>query len=198
MSTIAKNEIEPTDPSDLKRRNLLQLAAGLAASATAIETTATISSPATPAATGKPGDFHFLSGNWKIKHRRLKDKEWDIFEGEASVIEILGGIASVEELRIPARDFSGMGLRLLDTERKLWADYWVNGKNGVLTPPPSLGSFVNGVGTWESEYKDGEQAILVRGVWDQITSNSCRWYQSISRDQGQSWQENWVMHWQRA
>lgn len=198
MNTIAKHEIELTDPSDLKRRSLLQLAAGLAASTTAIQTTAAISSPAAPAATGKPGDFHFLSGTWKIKHRRLKDKEWDIFEGEASVIEILGGVASVEELRIPARNISGMGLRLLDTERKLWADYWVNGNNGVLTPPPSLGSFVNGVGTWESEYKDGEQAMLVRGVWDQITSNSCRWYQTISRDQGLSWQENWVMQWQRA
>ncbi len=195
METLAKHDIETTDPTDLKRRSLLQLAAGLAASAKA---TTALSSPATPAATGRPGDFHFLSGHWKIKHRRLKGKEWDIFEGEASVIEILGGVASVEELRIPARNFSGMGLRLLDTERKLWADYWVNGKNGVLSPPPSWGSFVNGVGTWESEDKDGELAILVRGVWDQITSSSCRWHQTISYDQGQNWQENWIMQWQRT
>lgn len=48
------------------------------------------------------------------------------------------GIGSVEELRIPARNFSGMGLRLLDVERRLWADHWVNARSGVLTPPPCL------------------------------------------------------------
>ena len=37
---------------------------------------------------------------------------------------ILGGTVSVEELRIPARQFSGMGLRLLDPVRRLWADHW--------------------------------------------------------------------------
>lgn len=50
---------------------------------------------------------------------------------------LLGGIASVEDLRIPARGFSGLGLRLLDTERRLWADYGVNGKGGAwdqITP----------------------------------------------------------------
>ncbi|MCH8620752.1 hypothetical protein [Undibacterium sp. TS12] len=193
MSDIV-NEAELTEPSDLKRRSLLQLAAGIAATASTAAASATTNLPAT----GKPGDFHFLSGNWKIRHRRLKGGEWDIFEGEASVVEILGGVASVEELRIPLRNFSGMGLRLLDVERKLWADYWVNGKNGILTPPPSWGSFSNGAGIWESEDKDGDQTILVRGVWDQITGNTCRWYQTISRDQGKSWQENWIMHWQRA
>jgi hypothetical protein len=99
-----------------------------------------------PKATGKPGDFDFLSGNWKIKNRQRKGGKWEEFDSEATVHGILAGVASVEELRIPARNFSGMGLRLLDVERKLWADFWVNAKSGVLTPPPSWGSFVDG---WE-------------------------------------------------
>ena len=111
---------------------------------------------------------------------------------------LLGGVASVEELRIPARGFSGMGLRLLDLENKLWADYWVNAKSGVLVPPPAWGSFVDGVGLWESEDTDGAVPIIVRGAWDQITSNSCRWYQASSRDAGRSWQESWVMHWTKV
>jgi hypothetical protein len=45
---------------------------------------------------------------------------------------ILAGVGSVEELRIPARNFSGMGLRLLDLEKKVWADHWVNA-NGART-----------------------------------------------------------------
>jgi len=148
-------------------------------------------------ATGKPGDFDFLMGEWKIRHRRLKDNQWDEFEGEASVSGILGGVASVEELRIPARDFSGMGLRLLDVERKLWADYWANPDNGILNPP-AWGSFVDGVGTWDSHDTDGATPIIVRGVWDRITPDSCRWFQAVSRDDGRTWEENWIMHWQRA
>jgi hypothetical protein len=188
-----------TTASDTQRRTLLQAAAaGLAAAGSlAIHTTANAAA-AKPLATGKPGDFDFLSGNWKIKNRQHKNGVWESFDGEATVHSILAGVASVEELRIPARNFSGMGLRLLDVDKRLWADYWVNSKSGVLTPPPSWGSFVNGVGTWDSEELDAKQAIIVRGVWDRITANSCRWYQAVSRDDGKSWTENWLMDWTRA
>lgn len=184
--------------NELQRRTLLQLAAaGLASAAgAATATTATTA----PAATGKPGDFAFLTGEWKIQNRQLqKNGQWESFEGEATVHGLLGGIASVEELRIPSRQFSGLGLRLLDVKRGLWADHWVNSKSGVLTPPPSWGSFVEGVGTWDTaEEEENGQPLIYRGVWDQITPRSCRWYQASSRDAGQTWQQNWLMHWTRA
>jgi hypothetical protein len=181
--------------AEVQRRTVLQLAAGLAA---ALPLANVHAKAAPPAPTGAPGDFDFLSGDWKIRHQRLKDGAWDRFEGEATVHPILGGVGSVEELRIPERNFRGMGLRLLDVQRKLWADYWVNANSGVLTPPPSWGSFVDGVGTWDSDETDGDAAIIVRGVWDRITPRSCRWYQASSRDGGQTWQESWVMQWTRA
>jgi len=67
----------------------------------------------------------------------------------------------------------------------------------VLTPPPAWGSFVAGVGTWDTDDKDGDTLVIYRGVWDQITPSSCRWFQAASRDGGKSWQESWVMHWTR-
>ena len=193
-----------TPTSDTQRRTLLQAAAGLAAAGSlGLRTTAAASAAppavALPPATGKPGDFDFLTGNWTIKNRQLKNGAWEAFDGEATVRGILAGIASVEELRIPSRNFSGMGLRLLDVEKKLWADHWVNAKSGVLTPPPSWGSFVNGVGTWDLDETDGDnQPTIVRGVWDRITPASCRWYQAVSRDGGKTWAENWLMDWTRA
>jgi hypothetical protein len=185
------------ETTDSQRRALLQLAAGMAV---AVPLGLGVASAAArqPAASGKPGDFAFLSGEWRIKNRRLKGDVWDEFDGEATVVGILGGVASVEELRIPARNFSGMGLRLLDVERKLWADYWVNGQGGVLSPPPAWGSFTQGVGSWDADEVEGGKPVIVRGVWDQITPTSCRWYQAVSADDGKSWQQNWVMHWTRA
>jgi hypothetical protein len=180
---------------DVQRRTLLQLSAGLAVAQAGIEPAR--AATAAPAPTGRPGDFDFLSGEWKIKNRRLRDGSWDEFDGEATVVGMLGGVASIEELRIPARQFSGMGLRLLDVERRLWADFWVNAKSGVLVPPPGWGSFVNGVGVWDSQDDDNAAAPIYRGAWDQITSTSCRWTQALSNDAGKTWQEQWVMHWTR-
>jgi hypothetical protein len=185
------------DPTDIQRRTVLQVAAGMAAAGHAgLQSARAAAADAAP--TGRPGDFDFLSGQWKIKHKQWKDGAWDLFDGEATVHALLSGVASVEELRIPARNFSGMGLRLLDIERKLWADHWVNSKSGVLTPPPSWGSFVDGVGIWDAEDTEGDTPTIVRGAWDQITPRSCRWYQAVSRDNGKTWQERWVMNWQRA
>ena len=47
---------------------------------------------------GKPGEFDFLSGEWKVHHRRLKNPingEWDSFDCEATCWSILGGNGSV-------------------------------------------------------------------------------------------------------
>jgi hypothetical protein len=144
----------------------------------------------------KPGEFDFLSGHWTITNRRLVDGAWDTFDSEASVVGILGGVVSVEELRIPARALQGMGLRMLDLERGQWADYWVNASCGALGEP-SWGSFVDGAGTWDSVgHVDGKQ-VITRGVWDQITPVSCRWWQAVSHDDGRTWEENWVMLWTR-
>lgn len=148
---------------------------------------------------GKPGDFDFLSGNWKISHaRQLKPGEWDRFEGEATCWSILGGVASIEELRIPARDFSGMGLRTLDREKKVWSDYWMNAKFGVMGTEGVTGGFVRGDGVFMSDDMDGDTPIKVLGLWDAITASSCRWRQGVSRDGGKTWDWNWIMNWQRV
>lgn len=155
--------------------------------------------PATPSP-GRPGDFKFLDGEWRIRHRWLRNgsAEWDRFEGEATCWSTLGGGGSVEELRIPAREFSGMGLRLLDLEKKVWSDFWVNAKSGELTTPGQTGSFESGSGIFYTrDTEDGKPAIYA-GIWDRITANGCRWRQAASYDDGRTWAQNWIMDWTRA
>jgi hypothetical protein len=194
-------------PSNASRRTLLKTAAaGLAVCAagtgTAIAAAAsTEATEAVEAPYGKPGDFNFLAGEWKIHHRRLKTPgtdDWDEFEGEATCWTILAGVGSVEELRIPARNFSGMGLRLLDVEKREWSDFWVNAKSGVLTTPGTTGVFIDGAGTFVADDMDGDKPIKVRGVWDRITPTSCRWHQALSYDGGKTWLGQWFMDWTRV
>lgn len=147
---------------------------------------------------GQPGDFDFLTGEWRIHHRSIVDGEWLEYQGAATVVGILGGVCSVEELRIPARNFAGMGLRLLDVENRVWSDHWVNARSGAVAVPGQLGSFENGAGIFVTdEVVDGLPVKCV-GVWDNITPTSCRWRQASSRDGGQSWEQNWIVNWTRA
>ena len=150
---------------------------------------------------GKPGDFDFLTGEWKIHHRQLQadTNEWIEFDGEATCWSMLGGVAHVEELRIPARDFSGMGLRVLDQQTRVWSDFWVNAKSGALGGAGQPGHFIDGKGIFESrEIQDGNP-VIHRGVWDRIVpGRSHRWHQASSRDGGRTWDVNWEMDWRRA
>lgn len=159
-----------------------------------------IPSPARNPTPGKPGEFDFLSGEWRILHRQPKagSDRWIEFEGEATVHGILAGVGSVEELRIPVRDFSGMGLRLLDVEKKVWSDHWVNAKSGVMTVPGVTGSFENGAGIFMSTDEEDGKPVQYAGIWDSITPRSCRWRQAASRDGGATWSQSWLMDWRRA
>jgi hypothetical protein len=180
---------------DQQRRALLGAGAGaLLAQGAASGANAAVAKPPL----GKPGEFDFLAGEWRIAHRQLKAGAWDEYRGEATCWTILGGVGSVEELRIPARNFSGMGLRLLDLENKVWIDHWVSGKSGVVGLPGMSGGFVDGAGVFLADDEDGGKPIVVRGLWDQIAPRSCRWSQAVSRDGGRTWEENWVMQWARA
>lgn len=188
----------------VKRRAVLHAGAAAAVGAAAASTDEPVLDPVPPLPTqpspGKPGDFDFLAGEWRIEHLRKPPgaKAWDRFSGEATCFTILGGVGSVEELRIPARQFSGMGLRLLDVDKRQWSDFWVNAKSGVLATPGQTGSFENGVGLFWSDYEEGGRKMLAAGIWDLITPGSCRWRQVVSADGGRTWEHNWIMSWRRA
>lgn len=192
-----------------RREVISALAAVTAASALPQETCADTPVPQIPLESigrlpelvtpGKPGDFDFLAGEWRISNWRQKSPgEWDVFDGEATVHPILGGVGSVEELRIPARDFSGMGLRLLDAERKIWSDHWVNSRSGVVSTPGQEGRFEGGTGIFISEETVNGTLMKYLGLWDAITSDTCRWRQASSSDGGETWDQSWIMHWRRV
>lgn len=177
---------------DIARRTLLQGAAGVA-------TLPLLSSAATAKPTLGNGDFNFLAGEWKIANRqRQADGSWKEFPGAATVHTVLGGLGSIEQLRIPADKFLGMGIRVFDVEKKLWADHWVAAKFGVVNLP-MMGSFKDGVGTFLAEDTiDGKTVVTGRGVWDRITPTSCRWFQSDTKDGGTTWDDTWFMAWTRV
>ena len=179
------------DQFRIGRRAVIQSVAALALGELAL------GSAAQAAGRAATGDFDFLAGEWRIAHRMKQGDSWIEFPGEATVRTLLGGSASVEELRIPARNFSGIGLRLYDPAAGVWNDHWINGAQRVVGGAMS-GTFDNGVGTFLSDDNDNGRPIKARGVWDRVTPTSCRWRQGISRDAGASWEDTWLMAWTRV
>jgi hypothetical protein len=113
--------------SEIDRRQLLGRGGMLAFAAT-YPTLARAADAPQGTITGKgPGDFDFLTGEWRIANRRLKDgttDQWEEFPGEATVFSVMSGQVSIEELRIPVGSHRGMGLRVWRPKEKKWTDHW--------------------------------------------------------------------------
>lgn len=187
------------DNLEIDRRLLLQGFAALTFTATGAH--AMNDTPKSGTITGKGiGDFNFLTGEWTIHNKRLKDGSkdvWEEFPGAATVHSVMGGQASIEELRIPADNYRGMGIRVWRPKEKKWTDHWTGSYDGVVNTP-QLGEFIDGEGVFISEEEIEGVKWLYRGVWDRITPTSCRWHQSSSSDGGKSWEWNWYMDWTRV
>ncbi len=199
----------------MDRRELLQNGGGLmvAAIATSLPLRAatgasmeakidtSYTQPGNGVVTGKGvGDFDFLTGNWKIRHLRLKDgtkDEWQRFDSGATVHRVMNGQGSIEELRKADGSDMGMGVRVWLPLEKKWADHWTGAANGVVNLPQK-GEFIDGEGIFISEEVVEGVQWLYRGVWDRIGDGTCRWHQSASSDGGKSWDWNWWMEWTRV
>jgi len=151
-------------------------------------------------------DFDFLVGEWRVHHRRLKERlagshEWIEFEGTCSMRKLMDGWGNVDDnvLDMPGGSYRGVGLRSYDPKTGQWAIWWLDGRNpfGALDPPVK-GRFENGVGTFSTDDTLNGKTIRVRYMWSQITPTSAHWEQAFSADAGKTWETNWTMEFRRA
>ncbi len=153
-----------------------------------------------PRPRGQITDFDFLTGSWTVVHRRLAHRwvgsdEWDVFEGSSWCEPRLDGVANVDQVDCPTRGFSGLTLRLFDTDARHWSIWWVNSRHGRLEPPV-VGGFDGPVGVFEGPDTDDGHAITVRFRWDVVDADHARWQQAFSAD-GETWETNWIMEFTR-
>ncbi len=76
--------------NEFPRRTMLVAAAGLAFAGLGLDAIASEVQDVRQAGQGKPGEFDFLAGEWKISHRQRKatgKDEWDEFTGEATLLD---------------------------------------------------------------------------------------------------------------
>lgn len=150
------------------------------------------------------GAFDFLIGTWQVTNRRLREPlsgsdEWEEFPATAVCRGTLfEGGANLDEIVFPTKGFSGLTLRLYDTEREEWTLNWVNSLAGRLSPP-IVGRFgAEGVGEFHGEEFHQGASVRCRFLWSGITADSARWEQAFSVTDGGDWETNWIMDFQRT
>lgn len=143
-------------------------------------------------------DFDFEIGTWRTHLTRLKaplsgDTTWLTYEGTSVVRKIWNGKANIVELIAdgPAGHLEALSLRLYNPESRQWSIHSANSRTGTISVP-TIGEFRNGRGEFYDQETFNGRAILVRNVWSDITSTSCRFEQAFSDDGGKTWEVNWI------
>lgn len=151
-----------------------------------------------------PGDFDFLIGTWDVTNRRLREPltgrtEWDEFPATSTCYgPLFDGAANFDEIHFPTKGFSGLTLRLYEPETRQWTLNWVNSRAGRLTPPITGAFGADRRGEFVGQDSHEGQMVLCRFVWSGISPTTARWEQSYSMGDGQSWELNWTMRFERV
>ncbi|MFG3000121.1 hypothetical protein [Streptomyces sp. NPDC048340] len=148
-------------------------------------------------------DFDFLVGTWDVANRWRTDfldadSEWEEFPAVSRVSRHFDGGASFDEIEFPTKGFAGLTLQLYDREREQWNLHWASRRTGVLIPPVT-GRFdgASGDGVFTGRDTHDGKAVLVRFEWTRTRTDSPRWEQFFSVDDGASWVHNWTMDFTR-
>lgn len=150
--------------------------------------------------TSSADDFDFFIGDWRVHHRRLKERlagcrEWIEFEGSTTVRKILGGFGNVDDnvLDLPEGRYRAATLRSFDPTTGLWSIWWLDGRRPHHLDVPVVGRFEGGTGLFYADDTFDGTPIKVRFTWMLVDTDTARWEQAFSADGGNSWETNWTM-----
>lgn len=145
-------------------------------------------------------DFDFNFGVWHTHIQRIPDPyshPQDSMElnGTVTVRKLWGGRAALEEIEAdgPKGHWKGLTLFLYNPQAHQWSQTFISSKMGTLSSP-LIGSFKQGRGDLYSGDTFNDRAILVQGVWSDVTPASHTYQESYSDDGGATWKPAFIAH----
>jgi hypothetical protein len=143
-------------------------------------------------------DFDFNIGVWKTHIRRLQHPLSDSthsveLNGTVTVRKVWDGRAQLEEIEAdgPGGHWEGTTLFLYNPQSHQWSQTFADSKSGTLGRS-LIGAFANGRGELITQESLAGRAILIRGVWSDITPNAHHFEEDYSADGGKSWEAAFV------
>ncbi len=143
-------------------------------------------------------DFDFEIGTWhthlkRLQHPLTNSTTWIEYDGISYIRKIWNGRANLVELEVdgPTGHIEGLSLRLYNPQSREWSLNFSNSAQGTMSIP-TVGEFKNNRGEFYDQEPFNNRTILVRNVFENITTNSYRFEQSFSDDGGRTWEVNWI------
>jgi hypothetical protein len=149
-------------------------------------------------------DFDWDIGTWKMHIRRLEhpltgSTTWYEMEGTTVNEKVWGGKANLATVEAdgPHGHLELLALRLYNPQARQWSINFATSDVGRISVP-SVGSFVNGRGTFY-DYEDIKgRYVLVRFLIWSISPDAARSEQAFSTDGGKTWETNWINSYTRV
>ncbi|HXH79568.1 hypothetical protein [Nocardioides sp.] len=152
--------------------------------------------------------FDVVLGEWHVSNRKRVDMldqdsdEWVEFRSRGVHRPLpgrAGNLETYETYEMPGvGEFHGLALRLYDPAEDIWRIWWSSSLTPGKLDPPLEGRFDAGRGTFVTDDVIAGRSIRVRFVWSDLGVDRASWEQAFSRDEGQTWDTNWVMNMTRA
>ena len=156
---------------------------------------------------GRPHDFDFLAGHWRVANRKLARRfagctEWVAFEHASRAVSMMDGQISADENVFASEGFTGVTFRSLDMTTRRWAIYWISSRDGKVQPPVH-GGWSGDRGVFVGDDLDGDRPVRVRFLWERLGPDEARWSQDfalIGPDGALAgdYEKNWVMEMRRV
>lgn len=182
------------------RRQVIAAGVGLAAASVPLRAAGV----AVPASPGGGAGFDFLLGEWRVRHRKLRERlagsnDWIEFPGSLVVRPILGGLGNVDEnvLDDPAGRYRASSIRRFDPSAQTWSIYWADERFPGIGDPV-VGRFDGAVGQFFGDETFAGRPIRIRFTYEDQGPGQARWSQAFSPDAGRSWETNWIMDFARG
>ena len=155
---------------------------------------------------GRPHDFDFLVGHWRVANRRLRERlagctDWIDVEASLQAWSHHDGRISTDEIEFRDLGTRGFTLRALDVATQQWSIYWISSRDGRLGTPV-IGGWDGDRGVFCGDDEDDGRPVRVRFLWERLGPDRARWSQDfalIGQDGAADgpWETNWVMAFSR-
>ena len=148
-------------------------------------------------------DFDFLIGQWKVINTRLKSwlsecNDWISFESQHIEQKRTAGPGNIAVHRYVQQNTlcERSIVREYDDNNQFWKIDRMDTMS-ALAMPALKGTFWRNKGSFlSSGFFDGEE-VLIWVEWTKICKNFCYWEQSLSKDNGKTWELTWMMEFHR-
>jgi hypothetical protein len=155
---------------------------------------------------GHLGDWNFLVGKWRVRHRKLAERlvgstDWMEFDGECECWMTMGEGVNVDDhfINQPTGAYRASTIRVFDPKRACWDIYWIDGRAPpTVMADPMMGGFEGRTGRLFADGRWEDKPLRTRFLWFNEDPQHARWEQAFSLDRGKSWETNWEMRLERV